>query len=393
MELDVQLRILLCTSGPSALEDVRPFLVGAGFAVNQHIVTSTETDELPNAGLVIVDGGMDQAGALSLVRRLRRMNDVGFPSIIVLLNDGSPSVRLAALEAGANGYLFRPFAMAELLIQVHSCLRIPELHKRLVEKTMECQRVNQQLQQAYRQSRQELELARRSQRRFLPGALPGFPKAYFAAHQNSPCQTGANCLDVFRLGEDHLGFYLADVMGQSVQASLLSLFLERGLRAHTIVTTADQFEQPDVMLKRLNQELLTLSLDEFPFISLVYGIFDRRNNSVCLARAGHPPPLLVPQVGDPVFLRAAGSMLGLFETEFTVLEQRLGPGDKLVLYSNNLNSANVDQEPAERRQLLPSAIRQRALPIRTFIRQLAQDLRCQTNPDADFTLFGMEMGG
>src|SRR5262249_29644696 len=129
MERDVQTRILLCSSEPTALEDVRQSLIAAGYVVNQHAIRSPETDDFPHAELIIIDGGVDHSTAISLVRPLRRTIDGDRVSKIVLLNDGSPSARLASLEAGATGYLLRPFAMAELLTQVRSRLHISELQQ------------------------------------------------------------------------------------------------------------------------------------------------------------------------------------------------------------------------------------------------------------------------
>jgi two-component system KDP operon response regulator KdpE len=73
---------------------------------------------LPN--LVVTDLSMPNMGGLELCRRLRAISPV---PIIVLSVKGEESVKIEALDAGADDYLTKPFGMGELLARVRATLR------------------------------------------------------------------------------------------------------------------------------------------------------------------------------------------------------------------------------------------------------------------------------
>src|SRR5207247_10745740 len=158
--------------------------------------------------------------------------------------------------------------------QVHACRRIRDMHERLAAKSSEVQRINRRLQQAYQQIDQELELARRLQVSFLPQRLPEVPPARFAVHYLLCGQVGGDFYDVFRLDENHVGFYVADAMGHGVPASLLTIFVKKGVRAKEVFGQQYRLVPPGEVLARLNKELIDLTLSEHPFITMVYGLFN-----------------------------------------------------------------------------------------------------------------------
>jgi two-component system KDP operon response regulator KdpE len=70
--------------------------------------------------LVVTDLSMPNVGGLELCRRLRAISPV---PIIVLSVKGEESVKIEALDAGADDYLTKPFGMGELLARVRALLR------------------------------------------------------------------------------------------------------------------------------------------------------------------------------------------------------------------------------------------------------------------------------
>src|SRR5262249_22012829 len=163
----------------------------------------------------------------------------GFVPILFVTCNHTPTARLASLECGADTYLLRPFAPDELLAQVRAFLRLKQLHDRLAQKTAEVQLINRRLQQTYQQLDQELALAGRIQRSLLPQALPDMPSVRFAVYYRPCGQVGGDSYDAFRLDEHHVGFYVADAMGHGVPASLLTVFVKKGVRAQEIFGRQD----------------------------------------------------------------------------------------------------------------------------------------------------------
>src|SRR5262249_21677321 len=247
------------------------------------------------------------------------------------------------------------------------------------------------LQQAYAQIDHELELARRLQESFLPQKLPEVPLARFAVHYLLCGQVGGDFYDVFRLDENHVGLYVADAMGHGVPASLLTIFIKKGVRAKEVFGHQYRLVPPGEVLQRLNKDLITQPLPDTPFITMVYVLFNHQDGTLHFSRAGHPYPLHVPRAGALQLWQGEGLLLGVFEAQFSDRTHRLVPGDKVLLYSDGGDGACFEDRPPGTESLLACAERHRALPIQPFVEHLARDLFGAGTPPDDLTLLGVEM--
>jgi sigma-B regulation protein RsbU (phosphoserine phosphatase) len=385
-------RILLCASEPAAVDDVRRVLEQAGHTVVCQPLAAAGAEGGMLCDLVILDSSRHAPEALHACRRLRVRLADAFVPLLYVTPDADPALRLAGLENGADTCLVRPFAAAELLAQVQALLRLKVLHDRLTAKTSEFHGVTKRLQAAYQQIDQELDLARRIQQSMLPQTLPDLPPARFAVHYRPSGRVGGDFYDVFRLDEDHLGFYVADVMGHGVPASLLTIFLKKAVKAKEISGKEYRLLPPNEVLQQLNRDMIAQALAETPFITMVYVLFNRRDGNLSFARAGHPYPLFVPRSGQPELWKVHGTLLGVFDTQFTLQTKRLRPGEKLLLYTDGLDVLGAEDKPSGTDILLAEAARHRELPIQEFVEQLSRDLFAKTSQADDFTLLGLEMG-
>jgi sigma-B regulation protein RsbU (phosphoserine phosphatase) len=386
-------RILLCADSPPAVEEVRPLLEQAGFGVGCHLLSGADPEDVSPYSLVLLDGHRGNGEALRFCRRLRGRLADRFLPILFVTADPSPAARLASLECGADTYLLWPFAPGELLAQVQVFLRIKEGHERLSEKSAEVNRINKRLQQAYQQIDQELELARRIQQSFLPQSLPEVPEVRFAVRYQPCGRVGGDFYDIFRLDEKHLGFYIADAMGHGVPASLLTIFVKKGVRAKEIFGQQYRLVPPGEVLQRLNADLIEQDLSENPFITMVYALFNFRERSLTFARSGHPYPLYLPHDGEPRTWQVEGSLLGVFDTVYPMQTHQLRPGDKVLLYTDGMDAAAFEKQPVGNASLLAAAARYRHLSIQELVDRLAQELFTQTRQNDDLTLLGLEMQG
>lgn len=384
-------RILLCADGASG-EEMRPFLQKNGYEVLLHPLGQADPD--PAAfHLVVVDGTGPADNVAPLCRRLRAKLGESFVPILYITDDPSPAARVASLECGADAYLLKPFEPAELHAQVQAFLRIKERQDILAEKSTEVHRINKRLQAAYQQIDQELDLARRIQESFLPQTLPEVPDARFAV-KYQPCgKVGGDFYDVFRLDEHHFGFYVADAMGHGVPASLLTIFVKKGVRAKEIFGQQYRLVPPSEVLQRLNRDLIDQALSENPFITMVYTLFNFQKGTFQFARSGHPYPLYVPREGPPKLWEIEGSLLGVFETKYPMQTHELKPGDKVLLYTDGIDSASFEKHPVGVASLLAAAEKLRELPVTEFVDALARELFQQTKQSDDLSLLGLEFRG
>jgi sigma-B regulation protein RsbU (phosphoserine phosphatase) len=381
-------QILVMARERSTVCDLLQLLERAGHSANWQPLDDVELRDWATVDLVILEGSR---GTLPVCRQLRARLGEYFVPIVLLIDGSNADLRLAGLESGADACFGPPSSSLELLAQVQAFLRLKKLHDRSVEMTAEFHRVNKQLEQAYQQIDQELMLARRIQHSMLPQALPEMPPVKLAVHYQPRDRVGGDFYDAFRLDENHLGFYVADVMGHGVPASLLTIFVKKAVRAKEIVGNQYRLLSPAEVLQQLNRDLIGQAVAENPFITMVYAVFDGRDQRLAFARAGHPYPLYLPRSGEPELWQVHGTLLGVFETQYQVQTRQLGPGDKVVFYTDGLDTNQEQGKHTGAERLLQGAVAHRNLPIQEFVDRLSHDLFTQTALPDDFTLLGLEL--
>ena len=189
----------------------------------------------------------------------------------------------------------------------------------------------------------ELALAREVQQRLLPQSIPQIDGLEVAAAERPAREVGGDYYDVVRLGEDCLGLIVADVSGKGAPAAFYMAELKGVFQAGSRLTRA-----PGELLAGAN-DALSPSLGRGVFVSAVYAVIDAEAGTLALARAGHPPAVLVRDCDRPDggrwLLRGDGLALGLDRRgdlfRQTLAEQtvRLVPGDTVVLYTDGLVEA------------------------------------------------------
>jgi sigma-B regulation protein RsbU (phosphoserine phosphatase) len=383
-------RVLVCAEREAGVQDVYQSLAQAGCQVGFHGLAGPEPAQLA-VDIIVIDGSGCEERALEICGQCKTRLAERFVPILFIAASASRTARTASLERGAECCLVRPLADGELLAQARALLRVKRQHDRLAETSSEVQRVHQRLQQAYQDIDQELQLARRVQQSLLPQTLPELPGVRFAVHYRPCGRVGGDFYDAFRLDENHVGFYVADVMGHGVPASLLTMFLKKAVKPKEISGREYRLLPPEQVLEHLNREMIEQALAENPFITMVYGLLDCPNGTLTFARAGHPHPLYVPRRGEPELWEAFGSLLGVFETQFTGETRHLKPGDKFLLYTDGLEGTAEPDNPQATQRLIECAMQHRKLPIDAFVAQVSRDLLNQVTPLDDLTLLGVEM--
>jgi two-component system KDP operon response regulator KdpE len=115
-------RILVVDDEPQFLRALQTNLRGAGYEV---ATASTAEEALTSAGLhppeaIILDLLLPDGRGTDVCRRLREWTEV---PIIVVSAVGEEAEKIAALDAGADDYVTKPFAIGELLARLRAVLR------------------------------------------------------------------------------------------------------------------------------------------------------------------------------------------------------------------------------------------------------------------------------
>ncbi|MFF0200753.1 SpoIIE family protein phosphatase [Streptomyces sp. NPDC005017] len=188
------------------------------------------------------------------------------------------------------------------------------------------------------------QLAHGLQAALLPHTLPPLPGVKAAARYLAGTRgmdIGGDFYDLVPTPEGAAAV-IGDVQGHNVTAAGLMGQLRTAVRAYTTVGQA-----PEQVMGSTNRLLIDLGSDLFA--SCLYLRLDPAHGRAVMARAGHPPPLLLrPDGRVRVLDLAGGPLLGIDASAvYPTTEVPLPPGSVLVLYTDGLiESPGVDIEDA-----------------------------------------------
>lgn len=121
------MRILVVEDEARIAQLVSEALRGAGFAVDccAHVGDGIAALEVRPYDALVLDLGLPDGDGLTVLRAARHHRG-SLPVLILTARDGIED-RVAGLDAGADDYLVKPFATAELISRVKALLRRPGL--------------------------------------------------------------------------------------------------------------------------------------------------------------------------------------------------------------------------------------------------------------------------
>ena len=181
---------------------------------------------------------------------------------------------------------------------------------------------------------EQLEMAGQVQRNFLPSHLPHTGRIRWATMFRPAQWVSGDIYDIARLDETHIGFYLADAVGHSMPAALLTIFLKQATVMRQTLGSHYRIFEPDEVVSNLNQRMSQQEFSGCLFATCCYGLLNIETLELRMARAGHPYPVLI-RDNTPTSLQSRGGLLGVFsESLFEKQTFTLLPGDKLFLYSD-----------------------------------------------------------
>ncbi|MFE9450969.1 SpoIIE family protein phosphatase [Streptomyces sp. NPDC006739] len=206
----------------------------------------------------------------------------------------------------------------------------------------------------------ERETALALQRSLLPRSLP-HTAAVQAASRYLPAAragVGGDWFDVIPLSGMRVAMVVGDVVGHGIQASATMGRLRTAVR-----TLADIDLAPDELLTHLDDLVVRLSEesggDGGPGevgATCLYAVYDPVSRCCTLARAGHPPPVLLRPGSTPRQLDLpAGPPLGLGGLPFESTEVELPEGTVLALYTDGLVKSR-ERDSDHGRELLCEAL-------------------------------------
>ena len=187
--------------------------------------------------------------------------------------------------------------------------------------------------------KQELQIARKVQSSFLPDKTPNVEGLDIAAICKPAYETGGDYYDFIELDENKMAITVGDVSGKGIEAAFYMTFIKGVLHAlfHESGSTID-------VLSKTNK-LFRQNANRGTFISLIFGIFDKKSSTFCFSRAGHNPLIYYNNKKKKLFeYQPNGIAIGMADEEIFrkhITEQKieLSDGDVLILFTDGVVEA------------------------------------------------------
>ena len=125
------MRVLLVEDDRALARGIRVALRGEGYTLDwledgleaAHALRSEQFD------LVLLDLGLPRLDGMTLLRQLRARSENAVPVLVLTARDAMDD-RIQGLDAGADDYLVKPFALSELVARIEAILRRSQGNRR-----------------------------------------------------------------------------------------------------------------------------------------------------------------------------------------------------------------------------------------------------------------------
>ncbi|MGA2654752.1 MAG: SpoIIE family protein phosphatase [Gammaproteobacteria bacterium] len=327
-----QITILSIDDEPLVRESLVAFLEDSGYrmleAENGEQGLQIIHEKQPD--LVICDLHMPVMGGLDVLEQLRKESiDIPF---IVVSGAGVIGDAVQALQLGAWDYILKP--IVDMATLEHAVFRSLERKQLLVDN----ENYRFELQESLNILKADQEAGRCMQQQLLPAPKKNIAGYHFSHHVLPSLYLSGDFVDYFKIDDQHLGFYMADVSGHGASSAFVTVLCKTfidGLVAQYQQKHSEDVVDPEKLFIALNNHLINAKLGKH--VTLFYGVIDLENQELRYCSSGLlPPPLLVDEQGAH-YLAHKGMPIGLVPNQSWHAEKALfKQGTKLILMSDGI---------------------------------------------------------
>lgn len=263
----------------------------------------------------------------------------------------------------------------------------------LVDDITERKLIQDRMAEKNRRMQAELELAASVQARFLPQELPEIPGIEFAWEFKPSIFVAGDMLNIIRIDENKVCFYILDVMGHGVVAAQKALIVSFLLKPS--LNNQCELDKPSSVLTMLNNQFAG-DFNDGRFFTIHLGCINRPTLEMTYSSAGHCPSILVKPDGETRELTFRNPAIGLApDVVYNDKVVQLTPGDKVIMYTDGVVEArNVEGSFYSKDRLIDFISRNRHEPISDLIPDILQNVKTFAGHKQladDLTVLGFEM--
>jgi sigma-B regulation protein RsbU (phosphoserine phosphatase) len=298
--------------------------------------------------MVISDWMMPGLSGPDLVAALRRRPE-GESLYVVLLTAKHGEDEIAqGLGAGADDFLVKPVSGTELHARIRAAERMLGMQRRLSASNADLSRTLGELRGLYGALERDMLEARALQRSLIRPRHAEIGPAAIALDMQACGHVGGDLVGFFRVSERELGLYALDVSGHGMGSALMTARLAGTLSGSDATRNVAVGVGPDgqpvardpaAVVAEMNRAILGELATEL-YLTICLCVLDLATGRLRLVQAGHPHPLVLSPDGDIRALGSGGPPVGLLAgMSYVTCEDRLRPGDRLILMSDGITEA------------------------------------------------------
>jgi len=337
----------------------------------------------PEIGIVLSDINMPEMDGLTLLTKLKELNNPGLKTVIVSAYGDMDNIR-TAMNRGAFDFITKPVNFDDLEITINKTLA--EILAVRVWLTEHDQLVSIQ---------HDLNISREIQQAILPKKFPPYPDEPnfdIYASMVAANEVGGDFYDFFLIDKFRLGFVVGDVSGKGISAAIFMAV------SRTLIRAAALKGEPVSECMRYVNNLLCKESVSSMFVTVFYGILNTQTGEVDYVNAGHNPPYILSSNGIRQVEMTNGLALGVIDDfSFQSKKIQLNKGDQLLLYTDGVVEAiNLDETAYGEERFENFLNNSLNLPIETVIKKSFSDVSDFVGgaPQSDdITLLGISYKG
>ncbi|OAN87244.1 hypothetical protein A8B84_12405 [Marinobacter sp. EhC06] len=332
-------RILIIDADEKARTDLARYLEARGFYVTGYPdlagAKALFDDNLPD----VIFADLSPEAIRDLANRLEEAET--FTPIVACSSSESSADVVSALRAGAADFVLKPCnddkgALDDVLGKLFDRVRVNRLNQLYRQ---ELEEANRDLRDGIAELRADQRAGRKVQLRMLPEHEQVMSGLHVDHMIKPSLYLSGDFLDYFRISDDKVLVYIADVSGHGASSAFVTVLLKNltnRLQRNLRRGSSEDILYPDRFLERINSELLDTGLGKH--VTVFVGIISLSERKLNYAVGAHfPMPILSFEGGETAFLEGSGLPVGLFETpEWEVYEVPLNKPFHLTLFSDGI---------------------------------------------------------
>ncbi|KMQ74472.1 PP2C family protein-serine/threonine phosphatase [Marinobacter subterrani] len=332
-------RILIIDADVKARTDLARYLEARGFYVTGYPDLASARalfdDNIPD----VIFADLSPEAIRDLAGRLEEAET--FTPIVACSTSESSADVVSMLRAGAADFVLKPCnddkgALDDVIGKLFDRVRVNRLNQLYRH---ELEEANRDLRDGIAELRADQRAGRKVQLRMLPEREQVMSGLHIDHLIKPSLYLSGDFLDYFRISDDKVLVYIADVSGHGASSAFVTVLLKNltnRLQRNLRRGSSDDILFPERFLQRINSELLDTGLGKH--VTVFVGIISVSDRSLRYAVGAHfPMPILSFEGGETAFLEGSGLPVGLFEApEWEVYEVPLDKPFHLTLFSDGI---------------------------------------------------------